>query len=363
MLDEFVVANREEIIARTRARVASRTSPKASDVELTNGIPIFLDQLCKALRLADTTDVIDHAQINESAGRHGHDLQRMGLTIAQVVHDYGDVCQTITALAVEQKAPIPAEEFRTLNLCLDDAIAEAVTQFASHKERAIASTGTERLGFLAHELRNLLQAATISFESLKSGRVAIGGSTGEVLGRSLIGLGRLIDRSLAEVRLDAGIDRKDRISVAVFLEEIEVCALMQEQAHGVHLVVAPVDPGLMIQGDRPTLAAAISNLLQNAFKFTKKNGHVSLTTRVSGDRVLFEIEDECGGLPPGRAEELFRPFEQRSTDRSGVGLGLAISRRAARANAGEIHVRDVPGKGCVFTLDLPKLVDARRAAF
>jgi signal transduction histidine kinase len=109
-----------------------------------------------------------------------------------------------------------------------------------------------------------------------------------------------------------------------------------------------------IEGDRQLLAAVISNLLQNAFKFTHKNGSVSLTARTSNDRVLFEVEDECGGLPPGKHADLFLPFEQRATDRSGVGLGLSISLKAAKANGGEIHVRDIPGKGCVFTLDLPR---------
>ncbi|MGA3124091.1 MAG: HAMP domain-containing sensor histidine kinase, partial [Polyangiaceae bacterium] len=96
------------------------------------------------------------------------------------------------------------------------------------------------------------------------------------------------------------------------------------------------------------------NLLQNAFKFTRDHGDVALTARATADRVLFEVGDECGGLPPGRTEDLFRPFEQRGSDRSGVGLGLAICFKAAKANGGEIRVRDLPGKGCVFTLDLPR---------
>jgi signal transduction histidine kinase len=102
------------------------------------------------------------------------------------------------------------------------------------------------------------------------------------------------------------------------------------------------------------VAAAITNLLQNAFKFTRQGSRISLTARATKERVLFEIEDECGGLPAGKTEELFRPFEQRSADRSGVGLGLSICLRAAKANSGEIHVRDLPGKGCIFTLDLPR---------
>jgi signal transduction histidine kinase len=358
MLDAFVTANREAIIARARARVATRSFPKPSDVELTNGIPVFLDQLGAALRLAESSDVIDHEEMRRTAGRHGSDLLRMGLTVAQVVRDYGDVCQAITDLAVEQQAPIPPEDFRTLNLCLDDAIAEAVTEYGRQREGAIEARGTERLGDLAHELRNHLNTAAMSFEMIRTGQVAPGGSTGAVLSRSLMGLRDLIDRSLADVRLDAGLERVERISVAQFVEEVEVGALLQAQARGIHLEVTSVDRAVTIEGDRQILAAAVANLLQNAFKFTPTTGKVCFTTRATPDRVMFEIEDECGGLPPGESKDLFLRYEQRNDDRTGVGLGLSICMKAAKANGGELRVRDIPGKGCVFTLDLPRSAPA-----
>jgi signal transduction histidine kinase len=91
-------------------------------------------------------------------------------------------------------------------------------------------------------------------------------------------------------------------------------------------------------------------------KFSRRNGTVSLLARAVGEQVLIEVEDECGGLPAGKAEELFRPFEQSSTDRSGLGLGLSISRRAVQANDGTLEVRSVPGKGCVFTISLCRSV-------
>jgi len=354
MLADFVTANHAGIIERVRARVESRTSPQPTDVELTHGIPVFLEQLTAALRFAESSDVVAHEQITQTAGLHGSELFRMGLTIAQVVHDYGDVCQTITALAAEQRAPISATEFQTLNLCLDDAIAQAVTEFARLREHAIDYRGTERLGMLAHELRNLLNTATLSFESITSGRVSAGGSTALIHQRSLMGLGALIDTALADVRLSAGLENVESISVAPFLEEIQIGALMQARARGLHFAMNSIAPAVSVQGDRPLLAAVLANFLQNAFKFTHKGGSVTLTTRATASSVLFDVEDECGGLPPGKYDELFRPFEQRGADRRGVGLGLTICQRAAEANAGRIHVRDRPGKGCVFTLELPR---------
>jgi len=343
MLADFLSTNRAAIIEGSRARVAERSFPAPSRPELANGIPVFLDQLGAALRLAESSDVIDHVQIANSARRHGADLLRMGLTIAQVVHDYGDVCQTVTELAIEQGATIPGSEFRVLNLCLDDAIAGAVTEYADQRERAIEEAGTERLGVLAHELRNLLTTSMLTFGSIRSGRVAPGGSTGVLHGRSLLGLRSLVDRTLADVRLDAGATHAEHICVADFVEEIDVGAQLQAEARGLSFRSSSVSRALTIGGDRHILAAAVSNLLQNAFKFTAK-----------GSRVLFEVEDECGGLPPGKAEELFRPYAQKGVDRSGLGLGLSICRKAAKANGGELYVRDLPGKGCVFTLDLPR---------
>jgi signal transduction histidine kinase len=119
-----------------------------------------------------------------------------------------------------------------------------------------------------------------------------------------------------------------------------------------------VQEGLEVTGDRPLLAAAVINLLQNAFKFSHAHGQVTLKTTATAERVRFEIEDSCGGLPPGKAEELFHPFTQRSANRRGLGLGLSISRRGVEASGGEVRVRNLPGKGCIFTIDLPRRTPA-----
>lgn len=355
MLDDFIIANRTAIIERAQRGVDPIVRPGLLDVELAEGIPVFLDQLVAVLRVERSSDVVDHRDISASAGRHGHDLLRRGVTIAQVVHVYGDVCQAVTELALHADAPIAREEFRTLNQCLDDAIAQAVTEYARQRELAVVNRGTERLGVLAHELRNLLNVAMLSFESIQGGQVSANGSTGQMHGRSLMTLRDLVDRSLAEVRLDAGVQHVERVGVAELLEEIEIAAAIQARARGLFLSVTSVDRSVAVDADRQSLAAAINNLLQNAFKFTRKHSMIALTTRATDERVLFEVEDECGGLPPGKAEDLFLPFEQRGADRSGIGLGLSICAKAAAAAGGEVRVRDVPGVGCAFTLDLPRL--------
>jgi signal transduction histidine kinase len=298
---------------------------------------------------------VDSAEkINDSAALNGHDLLRNGLTVAEVVNGYGDVCQVVTELATERNAAISAEEFHTFNQCLDGAIAGAVTAYGKQREHDLGDVGTERLGVLAHELGNLLNTAKLSFSMIQKGKVGVGGSTGAMLVRSLSGLGALVDRSLAEVRLEAGAPKLQPISVVEFIQEVEVSAAMEAEGYGLHLAVHSVESDVTIDADWHLLASAVSNLLQNAFKFSRPHGHVALTTRITSDRVLIDISDECGGLPRGKAEEMFRPFTQGSSDRSGLGLGLSIALNAARANCGDIHVQDIPGKGCVFTIDLPR---------
>jgi len=164
MLDAFITENNDEIIARVAKRVASRAGRRSKDAA-TSGIPVFLKQLGAALRLADKTDQTDHDEIRKSAGEHGDYLLEAGVDIEEVVHEYGDVCQTITELTMEKDAPIPTEEFKVMNLCLDDAIAEAVSRFAH--ESASEGEGGQRE--LAHQMRSLL--ATASTSSMRSGAV------------------------------------------------------------------------------------------------------------------------------------------------------------------------------------------------
>ena len=237
------------------------------------------------------------------------------------------------------RAPSPNSDANRISLTLDGETAR----------------GSERAGFLAHELRNVLNTAIMAFEVLKTGNVGAAGSIGTVLHRSLERARALISGSLAEVRLTQGIQNRDQFLVSEFIEELAPAATLEANARGIELTVIPVEEGVAIEADRQVLAAVVGNLLQNAFKFTRPRTTVTLRVGASAERVLIEIQDECGGLPGGKVNELFRPFEQRSADRTGLGLGLAFSRWGVEANNGRIYARNVPSRGCVFTVDLPRL--------
>lgn len=351
MLHEFVRKHRAEIIARTRYKVGLRSSASATEEELVNGVPLFLDQLVEALAHHTST----HDAIGPSAARHGADMLRMGYTIGQVVHDYGDICQAITELAEELYATVTVDEFHTLNRCLDDAIAEAVSEYSRLRQRRQSDNETDRMGAFAHEMRNRLSSAMLAYEALKGGRIGIGGSTAAVVDRNLRGLRDLVDGALAEVRIESGKQNWERIFVSDLLEEVEVDASLHANEQGVALFIASAPRGLEVSIDRAILIAALHNLLQNAFKFSRPTGHVSLITTVRDERVLFEVQDECGGLPVTDPEELFAPYAQKSQNKKGLGLGLSLSRKGIEAHGGQLTARDLPGKGCIFTINVSRV--------
>jgi signal transduction histidine kinase len=362
MLHKFLTDNRNRIITRTREKLTNRPWPLASTSELEHGVPLFLTQLSEMLRTETGTAAPSQSAIAAAATLHGRELLSLGFNVSQVVHDYGDICQAVTELVVEQRAHITAHEFQLLNRCLDTAIAEAVTEHARLTSEGRSSREAERSGELAHEIRDRLNTALFAFEVLKRGTVAINGSTGAVLGRSLLSLRDLVDSALSEVRITAHQHRRDRVSVAVFLHDIAVAAHLHADFRKVAFSCDPVAPELAIQIDPQLLASAVTNLLNNAFKYTPAGGHIVLRADREDRRVRIEIEDQCGGIA-ANAGDPFQPFaDRRGTDRSGLGLGLSIARKAVRAHGGDIRIRNMPGTGCVFVIDIPVAGDEAAVA-
>jgi hypothetical protein len=212
MLHEFLTSNRQLLISRCREKVAKRFEPTETPATVDHGVPLFLQQLVETLREEQTTPArtVDSeptpapTEIGRAAALHGSELLSQGFSVDQVVHDYGDVCQSVTALAVEQEVPISTDEFRTLNRCLDNAIADAVASFGSARQTSIdrqAETLQQRLVVFAAEHRRLIDIAIQSLTAIKTGNIGIGGATGTLLVHALEELRSLTDRTLPEIRL------------------------------------------------------------------------------------------------------------------------------------------------------------------
>ena len=367
MLSEFLAENRIELIEICRQKVAHRSTPEGA-VALEHGIAVFIDQLIRRLRARQpqqdsvsgraTDTTLSLSDIGSTATLHGEELERQQYTIDQVVHDYGDLCQAITELALERDVSIEVADFQVLNGSLDNAIASAVTQYSSTRSSSAFDIAghaeTERMGRFVHELRNHLHTATLALTAIKAGNVGLSGATGAILDRSMLALKSLIDRSVNEVRARSSPGGpRHVIALAAFMEEVKAAAMLEAQASGCTLSVQDVDATLMVEGERELLMSAVGNLLQNAFKFSRPGGGVSLSALAAGERVLIEVSDSCGGLPAGIHEDLLRPFLQASENRSGLGLGLSIVKRNAEQMGGVLRVHDRPPIGCVFTIDLP----------
>ncbi len=203
MMSGFLANNRDELIRRCAAKVAMRPKRKPTELQLANGIPLFLAQLQRTLEAEERDQMVESQRISGPSGGetstisemgvsamvHGKQLLGLGFTVDQVVHDYGDLCQAITDLAFERDAPFAVTEFCTLNRCLDNAIASAVAAFSTQRDVSMAAQQdaevTERVDVLVHELRSSLATATYAVAALELGNLPMSGSTGSVLKKSL----------------------------------------------------------------------------------------------------------------------------------------------------------------------------------
>lgn len=359
MLHEFLASNRRAILALTKEKTAAISESKPSSSALERGLPEFYDHLVEVLKSQSKGGGKSQANRNSpSTTHHGREALRLGYTVSQVVHGYGVICQAITEMAEARGATISPGEFSTLNLSLDVAIADAVTGFEDAPPKDAGTDAGKRTAALVHELRNALTCAIVAHSMVAKGVVGTGGGTNAMLARNLQRMRELLDRAFSEIRLQneqEAVRRHMRLLDAV--EEVTLTAAEQARSKGLVLSV-DVPPEIGVNADRSYLISAISNLVQNALKFSKRGGTVTVRGMERGDSVVLEVEDCCGGLPEGKAEELFKPFTQKGGDRTGLGLGLSISRHAVALNEGALSVRDLPGVGCVFSITLPSIRSA-----
>jgi hypothetical protein len=222
MLHDFLSSNRQEVINRCKEKMSKRASPPVTPTELEHGVPLFLGQLIEALRVEHASPAATHQNVfalpaptpaslesARTAALHGRELLQAGYTVEQVVHDYGDICQSLTELATEKNAAVTIDEFHTLNRLLDNAIADAVSAYGRYRDESMSSHGDqalhERMGTLADEQRMLLDTALKALDALKVGNIGVMGATGTVLEDSLRKLRDLIDKALPEIRLSSGM--------------------------------------------------------------------------------------------------------------------------------------------------------------
>lgn len=200
-LHELMKVHRGELVTRARHKLMARAVPGANDEELGQAIERLVQQLSAALDRGSRASQSSSGatdDLAQGARQQGGELLHKGFSLAQVVHYYGDVSTAVAELAVELRPGVEAQELHALSVCAEEALAAAVSEYGRLQEQLHWDAEVQRLGGLAHELRNLLTSATLAYDVLKNGHVGIDGSAGMILGRSLKSLRGLIDRSLSE---------------------------------------------------------------------------------------------------------------------------------------------------------------------
>lgn len=210
MLRKFLISHHSELVLKCREKVAVRFGTSDLPDVTDQSVSLFIRQLADALVSRPSVPSGDGEpaaptpfppQIGRSAALHGADLLRRGFTVDQVVHDYGDVCQAITEMAIDLDWDIDADDFRILNGCLDNAIAGAVTAFADGRQTAmndLADEKQERLSVLREEHRRLVEIAIQAFTAMKTGSLGMAGATSALLMHALTELQSLSDQALVE---------------------------------------------------------------------------------------------------------------------------------------------------------------------
>ena len=362
MFYDFLTKERDTILLAAKQKAAEAKWARMSSDSVEEGWSVFYDELTGHLKTEEqgNVDGEDFSSLTTSEQK-GKEYLKLGYAISEVVQSFSIIYQAITESAVKLAYEITPDDFTKLNSSFDSAVADVITEFGKVQteargveDEAQDQREAERLGFLAHELRNSLQSATVTLELIEGGIIDVKSKTGRVLHSSLESMTELIDRALAEVRLS--IEPKIHLrktQLFDILSEVGATAGFQARSRKLNLRIQ-TGSGIEVLVDRHLFISALSNLIQNALKFTKSSGTIQVRARQEGDRILIEVEDECGGLPDGKVEELFEPGDQKSKDRTGSGLGLTISKQAIDRNNGVIRVKNLPGKGCIFIIDLPK---------
>jgi hypothetical protein len=354
-LANFIEARREAISERWADQLFASGVPESVHREdVIDNMREFLGEMAEGLRKEHGFQ--QHStSVEASALAKGHGKQRfrMGYDVGAMVREYGTLRDVFFQMMEEAGLSPSVRELRVLSKYLIGGIADAAGQYALERDAEQRHQASEHIGFLAHELRNPLSSALLALEAMRrKGELP---ETPAVLRlqKSLGRVSELIDNALVEVRLRASLQlQRAVVDVDVLLHGMAADSATEVEAKGLTVTVeAPMS--LTLSADPRLLRSALSNLVRNAVKFSHEGGTLHLRARVGGGRLVMEVEDSCGGLPEGRLKSLFDPFVQVGKDRSGFGLGLAIARQAVEAHGGELRVHNLPGKGCVFILDLP----------
>jgi signal transduction histidine kinase len=355
-LHETLTAHRDRVMDRWISLVQGTITPESMpSIELIDHLPEFLDEVIGALRAeAGAVTDTDPVATAQTARGHGEQRLRLGFSLDAVVREYGALRDAVVDTALALGGPPSFAELQCLFRSTITGIARAVSEYARQRDAEQQRLHNEHIAFIAHELRNPLASAMTAHEVLRlGGHIPADARAGVALARGLVTMQELIDHALSIARVASGIElRRAPIQLSALLADAELVAAGEADGRDVTLHVQ-LERDVTLDVDHRLLRSALNNIVRNAVKYTARSTCIEIRGRVDDTHVMIEVEDACGGLPPGKVEAAFAPFVRLTTREPGFGLGLAIAKQALDAHAGTIRVQNLPGKGCIFVLELP----------
>jgi signal transduction histidine kinase len=349
-LSSLLAERRTEIIERWTQRIEREHQDKELNCgELCDHLPRIFDELVAALRAEESPQ----AGVAPASAAHGVQRLRVGFDVVEVIREYEILADCVIDELEAAGRDISTRTYRRVQSLLNAGRAHAVSAYVQRRDEDIAREHSQHVAFVAHELRGPLMAAFLSATVLQKQARPEDDRGLSILVRNLMSLRELIDQVLMADRLAGHVQlSRETFDLRKLFDEVVTDAGLAAERNRVELVVdAPAT--LPFNGDRRLIRSAISNIVGNAVKFTHEGRAITLRAKRSDGGTTIEVEDGCGGLPEGNPEDLFEPLVQRGDDRTGFGLGLAIVKQAIGAHGGSTRVRSLPGRGCVFSLDLP----------
>jgi two-component system phosphate regulon sensor histidine kinase PhoR len=351
-LSSLLAERRVEILERWTQRIAWEHADKnLSHGELQDHLPLFFEQVLTALGVAETHDTV----VPTASAAHGTQRLRVGFDLAEVIREYEILTECILDEVEAVAGSITTRAFRSVQALLNKGRAEAVSAYIERRDAEEAHAHSQHMAFIAHELRSPLTTAFLVASALQKKVRPEDDTALSMLVRNLTAMRELINQVLTADRLAGNVPlTRETLDLRSLLEEVLADARLVAERNHVQLILEAPEP-LPFQGDRRLLRSAITNLVGNGVKFTHEGRAIIVSATRAEGHITIAVEDGCGGLPEGNAAELFEPFVQRGEDRTGFGLGLAIVKQALEAHGGSALVRNLPGRGCVFSLELPEI--------
>ncbi|MFL5304717.1 MAG: sensor histidine kinase [Polyangia bacterium] len=350
MLGAVLREHREEVLDFARENLRTRL-PDHPEHETVDHLPAVIDDIIVSLNNGDDIGHDPHlSNVARRAAEHGRQRERLGIELADVANDYGMVCDAVAEIAKRHQLQVPAADWQALNRAIDFCIAGAISSYQDQNVTRARRETALHLGGVAHELRNSLAAVRAAFDAIKTGRVGAASRTSQVLDRHLGYLTEMVNDLVGQSRLNAGVPpAREALPLGSFVEDL-VCSIPKRDDVKLETAIAA---DVKVCADPQLLSSALMNVVQNAIKFTRAGGCVVVRGSQNGDDVLIEVEDQCGGIPDDKIDTLFAPFVQQGANRTGLGLGLSLVVEAMKAHGGSVTARNIPGRGCAFTLSLP----------